>query len=223
MIKKRLYCTHTSNRMVPCLCLAWHKVSFGTAPKFIPPRSSYAFLFASRVHILDPTCTSLANARGHPIDGANCPLVFIFTAGFFNILQVRKAESKRCMWYGCKRCRPGCNWKGDIIEPCYSVEGSQKAPCGRGENDCKIRGNDGNDEFSRSSFRSGEVKIHICGLREDGIVGAMQSTKYWDDHRTLVVERVSARYTNFSRYNAPNYGCWAYSPCCSYNPLLLWY
>ena len=49
-MKKTLYCTHTSNRMVPGLCLAWYKVSFGAAPKLIPPRSSYAFLFASCIH-----------------------------------------------------------------------------------------------------------------------------------------------------------------------------
>lgn len=47
-------------------------------------------------------------------------------------------------------------------------------PLGRGENDWKTSGNGGNDDEARSSDRSGDDKMQICGLREYGRIGAIK-------------------------------------------------
>jgi hypothetical protein len=47
-------------------------------------------------------------------------------------------------------------------------------PWGRGENDCRICGRGGNEAFFKTASRSGDDIMAMCGLSDDGSVGAIR-------------------------------------------------
>jgi len=69
----------------------------------------------------------------------------------------------------CQKAKGERRTRGSSKRNLYSI------PDGKGENDCRMLAKGGKEEESRRSVRSMEGRIQICGLKDDGRIGAILS------------------------------------------------